>query len=82
VIPNKKDTLDSYHGKVFCGTFAKDGDVFMSAAQDYNIRLYDTSRGFFKLKKRVEARDVGWSILDTAVSPDGNTFIYCSWSEC
>lgn len=33
VIPNKKDTLDRYHGKVFCGTFARDGDVFMSAAQ-------------------------------------------------
>ncbi|GFY49286.1 DDB1- and CUL4-associated factor 11 [Trichonephila inaurata madagascariensis] len=82
VIPNKKDTLDRYHGKVFCGTFTKNGDVFMSAAQDYCIRFYDTSSGLFKLKRTVEARDVGWSILDTAVSPDGNNFSYCSWSEC
>ncbi|GIX81480.1 hypothetical protein CDAR_224682 [Caerostris darwini] len=82
VIPNKKETLDCYNGKVFCGAYAKDGDIFMSAAQDYCIRLYDTSRGLFKLKRTVEARDVGWSILDTVVSPDGNNFIYCSWSEC
>ncbi|XP_035212126.1 DDB1- and CUL4-associated factor 11-like isoform X2 [Stegodyphus dumicola] len=82
VLPNKKDMLDRYHGKVFCGTFARDGDVFMSAAQDYCIRLYDTSNGRFKLKRTIEARDVGWSILDTVVSPDGSNFIYCSWSEC
>lgn len=24
---------DRYHGKVFCGTFAKDGDLFLTAAQ-------------------------------------------------
>ncbi|XP_054719649.1 DDB1- and CUL4-associated factor 11-like [Uloborus diversus] len=81
VLPNKMNMLDRYHGKVFCGTFAKDGDVFMSAAQDYCIRLYDTSKGRFNLKRTVEARDVGWSILDIAVSPDGSSFIYCSWSE-
>lgn len=33
VLPNKMNMLDRYHGKVFCGTFARDGDVFMSAAQ-------------------------------------------------
>jgi WD repeat-containing protein 23 len=82
VLPNKMNELDRYQGKVFCGTFAKDGDVFLSAAQDYFIRLYDTSNGRFKLNKLVEARDVGWSILDTVVSPDGLSFVYCSWSEC
>lgn len=82
VLPNKMNILDRYMGKVFCGTFARQGDVFISAAQDYFIRLYDTSQGLFKLSRTVEARDVGWSILDTAVSPDGCKFIYCSWSEC
>lgn len=33
VLPNKKTELDRYQGKVFCGTYAEDGDVFMSAAQ-------------------------------------------------
>lgn len=28
------------------------------------------------------ARDVGWSILDTAFSPDGRYVVYSSWSEC
>nr|XP_042908146.1 DDB1- and CUL4-associated factor 11 isoform X2 [Parasteatoda tepidariorum] len=82
VLPNKMNVLDRYEGKVFCGTFARQGDIFISAAQDYIIRLYDTSKGLFNLKRTVEARDVGWSILDTAVSPDGCNFIYCSWSEC
>lgn len=82
VLPNKMSVVDHYRGKVFCGTFAREGEVFMTAGQDYCIRLYDTSDGNFKLMKTVEARDVGWSILDTAVSPDGRHFIYCSWSEC
>ncbi|KAG8200731.1 hypothetical protein JTE90_022340 [Oedothorax gibbosus] len=83
VIPNKSDYVESLNKKVFCGNFAKDGDVFMSAAQDFCIRLYDTSRGsHFKLKRKIEARDCGWSILDTAVSPNGRSLIYCTWSEC
>lgn len=50
--------------------------------QDCNIRIYDMCNGKFKLLKMVPARDVGWSILDTAVSPDGSHFVYSSWSEC
>src|SRR5687767_497923 len=29
----------------------------------------------------VEAKDVGWSILDVAVSPDGRHAVYSSWSD-
>ena len=28
-----------------------------------------------------KARDVGWSILDVAVSPDGEHLVYSSWSD-
>lgn len=81
LLPNKMKIVDKYHSKAFCGMFTKNGDSFMSASQDGNIRIYDTSTGYFKLKKVVPAQDVGWSILDTAVSPDGQHFIYSSWSE-
>jgi hypothetical protein len=48
---------------------------------DRSIRIYDTSKGRFKEFKRILARDVGWSVLDTAFSPDGRHVAYSSWSE-
>jgi hypothetical protein len=49
---------------------------------DRNLRVYSTAEGKFQLLKTIQARDVGWSILDTAFSPDGNYVVYSSWSEC
>ncbi len=53
----------------------------MSAAQDQNIRLYDTSSGEFKYKRSIRARNVGWSVLDVALSPDNCHLIYSSWCD-
>lgn len=80
-LPNYQAGLVYYPGKAFCGTFARNGDIFMTACQDCVIRIYDTSKGDFKQFKSVSARDVGWSILDMAVSPDGLYFVYSSWSQ-
>jgi hypothetical protein len=44
--------------------------------------LYHTTEGKFELFRTIQARDVGWSVLDTAFSPDGNYIVYSSWSEC
>lgn len=33
---------------------------------DQFIRVYDTRKDNFKLIKTIKARDVGWSVLDTA----------------
>ena len=30
----------------------------------------------------IEVEDVGWSILDTALSPDRNSVAYSTWSDC
>lgn len=49
---------------------------------DKLLRLYHTDDGKFVEFKKISARDVGWSILDTAFSPDGNYIVYSSWSEC
>ena len=43
--------------------------------------MYDTSNGGFKLKKDIKARNVGWSVLDTALSPDNRHLIYSSWCD-
>lgn len=81
-IPNTIRRIANYGFKAFCGTYSKSGDIFLSAAQDRAIRIYDTSGGNFKKFKKIMARDVGWSILDTAFSPDGRFVVYSSWSEC
>ncbi|OWF53520.1 DDB1- and CUL4-associated factor 11 [Mizuhopecten yessoensis] len=81
-LPNHQDVVAKYHHKVFCGTFSKEGNIFLTACQDQHIRIYDTTRGNFNLLKTIRAKDVGWSILDTAFSPDGNYIIYSSWSDC
>lgn len=81
LIPWRVRQLAQYQSKAFCGFFSESGDIFMSASQDCNIRIYDTQRERFRLMKTIWARDVGWSILDTAISPDGRHFIYSSWSE-
>jgi WD repeat-containing protein 23 len=79
-LPNKHTVVAQYWRKAFCGTYSKNGDTFLSACQDQHIRAYDCRNGFFKEFKKVRARDVGWSVLDTAYSPDGLYFIYSSWS--
>ena len=36
----------------------------------YLFRLYNTNNGHFTKTQTIEARDVGWSVLDVAVSDD------------
>uniref|UniRef100_A0A671NG94 DDB1- and CUL4-associated factor 11 n=1 Tax=Sinocyclocheilus anshuiensis TaxID=1608454 RepID=A0A671NG94_9TELE len=80
-LPNHVVYKDTYQQKVFCGVYSDEGNMFLSACQDQNIRLYDTSRGRFTLKKTVKARDVGWSILDVCFTPDARCVLYSSWSD-
>ncbi|MGH0174232.1 UNVERIFIED_CONTAM: hypothetical protein FKN15_069175 [Acipenser sinensis] len=51
------------------------------ADQHQNVRLYDTRDGRFRLFKTIKARDVGWSVLDVAFTPDGAHLLYSSWSD-
>lgn len=75
------ERVAQFPGKVFCGVYSKDGNNFVSAWQDFNIRYYNTENGKFELIKTVPARDIGWSIIDIAFSPDGEYLVYSSWSE-
>lgn len=80
-LPNYVSHKDTYHQKAFCGVYNEDGNMFLSACQDQNIRLYDTSRGRFNLRRTVKARDVGWSVLDVCFTPDTQHILYSSWSD-
>merc|ERR1719228_62780 len=81
LIPHNPTKVASFRNKVFCGTYAREGDIFMSACQDRMIRIYDTSKGGFNLVQTIEGQDVGWSVLDVALSPDGGHLVYSSWSD-
>uniref|UniRef100_A0AAY4B9K6 DDB1- and CUL4-associated factor 11 n=1 Tax=Denticeps clupeoides TaxID=299321 RepID=A0AAY4B9K6_9TELE len=80
-LPNHVAHKETYQQKAFCGVYSDDGNMFLSACQDQNIRLYDTSRGRFALKRTVKARDVGWSVLDVCFTPDSRCVLYSSWSD-
>ena len=45
--------LENYNKKVFCGTHARNGDIFITACPD-KIRLYDTRKDGFKLLQTIE----------------------------
>ncbi|CAG0890066.1 unnamed protein product [Darwinula stevensoni] len=81
LLPNTMTNVTDHSQRVFCGTYSRDGCRFLSACQDGCLRLYDTSESYLKLKLRVQARDVGWSIVGTAFSPDGHIIAYSSWSD-
>uniref|UniRef100_A0A8C9RYK7 DDB1- and CUL4-associated factor 11 n=1 Tax=Scleropages formosus TaxID=113540 RepID=A0A8C9RYK7_SCLFO len=80
-LPNHVAHKEMYHQKAFCGVYSEDGNMFLSACQDQNVRLYDTSRGRFALRRTVKARDVGWSVLDVCFTPDSSCVLYSSWSD-
>jgi len=81
LLPDNGTKLKSFGKKVFCGVHGRDGNIFMSACQDNNIRVYDTSIGDFKLLQKIRARDVGWSVLDVALNATGTHLVYSSWNE-
>lgn len=82
MLPQNQTCLAKFKSKVFCGVYGRDGDIFVSACQDRRIRIYDTAGGSrFKLLQNFQARDVGWSVLDVALSPDGQYVVYSSWNN-
>jgi len=81
VLPDTGKKVATMRNKVFCGVYGRDGDIFLSACQDRGLRIFDTSRGNFKLLQSLQARDVGWAVLDVALSPSGSHLVYSSWND-
>ena len=90
LLPKHAYEQADFDAKVFCGSHSKEGDWFMSACQDQKIRLYNTrkfkkdennARTVMVLERQIQARNVGWSVLDVALSPDNCHLIYSSWCD-
>uniref|UniRef100_A0A1B6EKW7 Uncharacterized protein n=1 Tax=Cuerna arida TaxID=1464854 RepID=A0A1B6EKW7_9HEMI len=81
LLPHTKVDTVMHRNKMFCGIYSSDGQQFVTASQDRFIRLYQTGSEGLREVSHIQARDVGWSILDTTFSPDGRSIVYSSWSE-
>ncbi|XP_069735149.1 DDB1- and CUL4-associated factor 11-like [Phaenicophaeus curvirostris] len=79
-LPNAEVFAAAYPHKAFCGVFNGDGSLFVSACQDHSLRVYGAAGRGLRLLRSTRGRDVGWSILDVAFTPDGRHGLYCSWS--
>ncbi|XP_071885888.1 DDB1- and CUL4-associated factor 11 [Anas platyrhynchos] len=80
-LPNHVAAVESYPQKAFCGIFSDDGELFVSACQDQTLRVYTCRGRALRLLRSTRGRDVGWSILDVAFSPDASQCLYSSWSD-
>ncbi|XP_014207380.1 DDB1- and CUL4-associated factor 11 [Copidosoma floridanum] len=80
-LPNHDTLVTKYNKKPFCGTFSQDGKYLLTTTHDRVIHLYEHHKSDYKEYKKFFVSSVGWSILDTAFSPDGNYFVYSSWSD-
>ncbi|XP_077646026.1 DDB1- and CUL4-associated factor 11 [Lonchura striata] len=80
-LPNHAAALEPHPQKVFCAVFADRGRRLLTACQDHFLRLFEVSGAGLRLLRATRGRQVGWSILDVALGPEGRQALYCSWSS-
>lgn len=65
------DMIINYNDRCYSGQFSKDGNFFFSCAQDFKVRMYDTSNPYdWKYYKTVDVPLGSWTITDASLSPD------------
>ncbi|CAF1415390.1 unnamed protein product [Adineta ricciae] len=83
LLPNQGEIIASMPRSTFCGQFSEDGQRFLSACQDNCLRVFDTtSSKTFQRAEEIPVDEVGWAILDTALSPNRTHIAYSTWSDC
>ena len=80
LIPSSKaDTIIHYDSRCYSGQFSDDGNFFFSCAQDFKVRMYDTSNPYeWKYYKTVDYPYGQWTITDATLSPDNKYLAYSS----
>ncbi|KAF2839108.1 WD40 repeat-like protein [Patellaria atrata CBS 101060] len=80
LIPSSNaDTIIHYNARCYSGQFSKDGNFFFSCAQDFRVRMYDTSNPYdWKYYKVVDYPYGQWTITDASLSPDNKFLAYSS----
>ncbi|KAL4970057.1 WD40 repeat domain-containing protein [Aspergillus stella-maris] len=73
------DHIIHYDAKCYSGQFSDDGNFFFSCAQDFKVRMYDTSNPYqWKYYKTVDYPLANWTITDATLSPDNKFLAYSS----
>lgn len=80
LIPSSKaDLIINYNSRAYSGQFSDDGNFFFSCAQDFRVRMYDTSNPYrWKYYKTVHYLGGQWTITDATLSPDNKFLAYSS----
>jgi len=80
MIPSSNaDTIIHYDARCYSGQFSDDGNFFFSCAQDFKVRMYDTSNPYkWRYYKTVAYPYGQWTITDASLSPDNKYLAYSS----
>ncbi|GAB7353573.1 hypothetical protein MBLNU459_g4000t2 [Dothideomycetes sp. NU459] len=80
LIPSSSaDTIINYNSRCYSGQFSDDGNFFFSCAQDFRVRMYDTSNPYrWKYYKTAHYLGGQWTITDATLSPDNRFLAYSS----
>ncbi|MCJ1393870.1 hypothetical protein MMC18_006746 [Xylographa bjoerkii] len=80
LIPSSNaDTIIHYNARCYSGQFSDDGNFFFSCAQDFKVRMYDTSNPYeWQYYKTVVYPFGQWTITDATLSPDNKYLAYSS----
>lgn len=73
------DSIINYNARCYSGQFSDDGNFFFSCAQDFRVRMYDTSNPYrWKYYKTAHYLGGQWTITDATLSPDNRFLAYSS----
>lgn len=73
------DRIIHYDSRSYSGQFSDDGNFFFCCAQDFKVRMYDTSNPYeWKYYKTVRYPLGQWTITDATLSPDNRFLAYSS----
>lgn len=80
MIPSSEaDMIIHYNSRAYSGQFSDDGNFYFSCAQDFKVRMYDTSNPYnWKYYKTVVYPVGQWTITDASLSPDNKFLAYSS----
>ncbi|KAL9043846.1 MAG: hypothetical protein Q9214_002978 [Letrouitia sp. 1 TL-2023] len=80
LIPSSKaDMIIHYNSRCYSGQFSDDGNFFFSCAQDFKVRMYDTSNPYkWRYYKTVIYPYGQWTITDATLSPNNKYLAFSS----
>lgn len=69
--------VERLNSRAYIGQFSNDGTLFVAGFQDRRIRIYNVEKGW-EVQKDIQARNLRWTVTDTALSPDQRFLVYAS----